>query len=312
MAGVQARVYKSTGSWYVVQTTTGEVYQARIKGKFKIDKAIRSTNPIAVGDWIEMDIEAVAEQTGIITHIVPRKNYLIRSSPHNRFQKHIVASNLDQSILIATLKEPRTSMGFIDRFLVSCEAYHIPAVLLFNKSDLLNNDELNQFNEIRARYEAIGYFVYLFSAEQGTGLPELHALLRNKTSLFTGHSGVGKSTFINKLMPERDLRIQEVSEWSGKGMHTTTFAEMYDLPQGGRIIDTPGIRELGIIDISKQELSGYFPEMRKVQGNCKYNNCTHLNEPGCAVKEAVRTGAISEDRYISYAKIYSTIEERNY
>lgn len=312
MAGVRARVYKSTGSWYVVQTETGTVYQARIKGKFKIDKAIRSTNPIAVGDWIDMDIEAVAEETGIITQILPRKNYLIRSSPHNRFQKHIVASNLDQSILIATLKEPRTSMGFIDRFLVSCEAYHIPAVLLFNKADLLDDEELKQFAEIRARYEAIGYPVYLFSAEQGTGLAELHTLLQNKTSLFTGHSGVGKSTFINKLMPERDLRIQEVSEWSGKGMHTTTFAEMYDLPEGGSIIDTPGIRELGIIDISKQELSGYFPEMRAVQGNCKYNNCTHLIEPGCAVKEAVREGRISEERYVSYAKIYDSIEERNY
>lgn len=312
MAGVTARVYKSTGSWYVVQTELGAVYQARIKGKFKIDKAIRSTNPIAVGDWIEMDIEAVAEETGIITHIMPRKNYLIRSSPHNRFQKHIVASNLDQSILIATLKEPRTSLGFIDRFLVSCEAYHIPAVLLFNKADLLNEEELKHFADIRAMYEAIGYPVYLFSAEQGSGLSELHTLLQNKTSLFTGHSGVGKSTFINKLMPERDLRIQEVSEWSGKGMHTTTFAEMYNLPDGGAIIDTPGIRELGIIDISKQELSGYFPEMRAVQGNCKYNNCTHLIEPGCAVKEAVREGSISEERYISYAKIYDSIEERNY
>lgn len=312
MSTVQARVYKSTGSWYIVQTNDGLVHQARIKGKFKIDKAIRSTNPIAVGDWVDIQFEDIAEATAVITKIAERKNYLIRSSPHNRHQKHIVASNLDQSILIATLKEPRTSLGFIDRFLVSCEAYHIPAVVLFNKSDLLNENELATFAEIKALYEQIGYPVYLFSAEQGTGIDELHELLRNKTSLFTGHSGVGKSTFINKLLPGRDIRIQEVSEWSGKGMHTTTFAEMYNLPEGGAIIDTPGIRELGIIDISRQELSGYFPEMKAVLSACKYNNCSHTNEPGCAVKEAVRENRISEERYISYVKIYDSIEERNY
>ncbi len=312
MTALRARVYKSTGSWYIVQTEEGRVHHARIKGKFKIDKAIRSTNPIAVGDWVTIVLEDIAEETAVITEIAERKNYLIRSSPHNRHQKHIVASNLDQSILIATLKEPRTSLGFIDRFLVSCEAYHISAVILFNKSDLLNEEELALFANIRAMYEAIGYRVYLFSAEQGHGIEELHTLLRNKTSLFTGHSGVGKSTFINKLLPGRDLRIQEVSEWSGKGMHTTTFAEMYNLPEGGAIIDTPGIRELGIIDISKQELSGYFPEMKAVLSECKYNNCSHTNEPGCAVKEAVRTHRMHEERYISYLKILESIDEKSY
>ncbi len=305
-------VYKSTGSWYIIKTQEGKFRNARIKGKFKIDKEITSTNPIAVGDEVDVDMEDEQEDTLIITAIHPRKNYIVRTSPHSKYQKHIVASNLDQSIIIATLKDPKTSLGFIDRFLITCEAYHIPAVILFNKSDLLDTEALDEYHAIHHLYTSLGYTVHLLSAEKNTGLDILAPLLHHKTSLFTGHSGVGKSTLINYLIPHQELRTQEVSEWSGKGLHTTTFAEMYDLPQGGSIIDTPGIRELGIVDIPRSELSGYYPEMKKLLNHCKYNNCSHINEPGCAIKQALHDGQIHELRYISYLKVFDTISEKNY
>lgn len=305
-------VYKSTGSWYIVRDDDGVYRNCRIKGKFKIDREITSTNPIAVGDLVSIELENDEDDTAMITGIAARKNYLVRSSPHNRHQKHIVASNLDQSVIIATLKDPKTSLGFIDRFLVSCEAYHIPAVIVFNKADTLDEEDLEQFEKVKAIYTNIGYPVYLLSAEKKEGLNILRDLLKDKISLLTGHSGVGKSTLINCLIPHKDIRVQEVSDWSGKGMHTTTFAEMYDLPFGGELIDTPGIRELGVVDIERAELSGYFPEMKRELVHCRYNNCSHFNEPGCAVKEAVRTGQIAEERYISYAKIYESINDKNY
>jgi len=308
---MKALIYKSTGSWYMARAEDGRVYHARIKGVFKIDE-ISSTNPVAVGDEVELEVEAVQEASAVITKIYDRRNYVVRVSPHNKWQHHIIASNVDQSLLIATLKEPKTSQGFMDRFLVSCEAYHIPAVIVFNKSDIYRKKEMQLFDEMQKMYEEIGYSVVLTSILEGKGMDRVRELLHDKTSLLSGHSGVGKSSFINALFPEFDLRTQEVSGWSGKGMHTTTFAEMFDLPGGGRVIDTPGVREFGLVDISRQELSQYFPEMRVLINDCQFNNCMHINEPGCAVKAAVSAGTITPDRYASYLTILDTIEERKY
>jgi len=308
---MKATVYKSTGSWYLVKTENGQAFNARIKGIFKIDE-ITSTNPVAVGDEVEIEAENETENTAIITDIHERKNYIARTTPHRTWQRHIVASNVDQSLLFATLKEPRTSQGFIDRFLVACEAYHVPAIIVFNKADIYRKKELQQFEDFTSMYEAIGYKVLLTSMKENKGIDELKNLLQNKTTLISGHSGVGKSTFINAIIPELMLRTKDVSGWSGKGMHTTTFAEMFDLPLSGRIIDTPGLREFGLTDISKQELSHYFPEMRERLNNCQFNNCIHINEPGCAVKKAVEEEEIFPERYISYCNILESIEERNY
>jgi len=308
---MKALVYKSTGSWYNVKTDGGIIFNARIKGIFKIDD-ITSTNPIAVGDFVEVEPENETENTAIITKIYDRNNYIARSSPHNKNQHHIVASNLDQTLLFATLKDPKTSQGFIDRFLVSSEAFHVPAIIVFNKADLYKKKELEKFEMLEDIYSSIGYQVLLTSVQDNQGVQELKDTLKDKTTLLSGHSGVGKSTFINNIFPEINLRTSEVSGWSGKGMHTTTFAEMFDLPFGGRIIDTPGIREFGIIDITKQELSHYFPEMRALIQGCKYNNCLHLNEPGCAIKEAIEEQRVSVERYISYCNIIETINEKNY
>ena len=308
---MKATVYKSTGSWYLVKTENGQAFNARIKGIFKIDE-ITSTNPVAVGDEVEIEAENETENTTVITDIHERKNYIARTTPHRTWQRHIVASNVDQSLLFATLKEPRTSQGFIDRFLVACEAYHVPAIIVFNKADIYRKKELQQFEDFTSMYEAIGYKVLLTSMKENKGIDELKILLQNKTTLISGHSGVGKSTFINAIIPELMLRTKDVSGWSGKGMHTTTFAEMFDLPLSGRIIDTPGLREFGLTDISKQELSHYFPEMRERLNNCQFNNCIHINEPGCAVKKAVEEEEIFPERYISYCNILESIEERNY
>lgn len=308
---MNALIYKSTGSWYVVKTTSGKAFNARIKGIFKID-GITSTNPIAVGDEVEIELEDEVENTAMITEIHERRNYIARSSPHNKNQHHIVAANLDQTLLFATLKEPKTSPGFIDRFLVSAEAFHVPAIIVFNKADLYKKKEMDKYNELNDRYSSIGYTVKLLSMQTGEGAEDLEQLLKDKITLLSGHSGVGKSTFINTIFPELQLKTQEVSEWSGKGLHTTTFAEMFDLPNGGRIIDTPGIREFGIIDVTKQELSHYFPEMRILISRCQFNNCLHTNEPGCAVKKAVEEGEIAIERYISYCNILDSINNKNY
>lgn len=308
---MNATVYKSTGSWYTVKDDTGRQYNARILGKFKID-GLTSTNPIAVGDQVNIEAENELEDTMIITAISDRKNYITRVSPANKHQHHIIASNLDQSLLFATLKDPKTSQGFIDRFLITSEAYHIPSVIVFNKADLYKKKEEEKFNVFKNIYEKIGYKVLSMSIETGEGVEEVKSLLKDKTTLLSGHSGVGKSTFINAVFPDMKLKTQDVSGWSGKGLHTTTFAEMYDLQFGGKIIDTPGIRELGLVDISKQELSHYFPEMRVLINDCQFNNCMHLNEPGCAVKMAVEDGMIHMDRYISYCNILESINEKRY
>ncbi|MBC7536922.1 MAG: ribosome small subunit-dependent GTPase A [Ferruginibacter sp.] len=307
---MQSTVYKSTGSWYIVKNDAGQAFNARIKGKFKIDN-ITSTNPIAVGDIVEIENEEDTEST-VITEIYERRNYINRVSPHNKNQHHIVAANLDQSLLFATLKDPKTSLGFIDRFLVTSEAYYVPAVIVFNKADLFTKKESAKFELIKTIYEPIGYKIMLMSLEKNTGVEEVMELLKDRITLLSGHSGVGKSTFINHIFPELKLKTQDVSGWSGKGLHTTTFAEMFDLSFGGSIIDTPGIREMGLVDISKQELAQYFPEMRAVMNNCQFNNCMHLEEPGCAVKEGVNNGTIHEERYVSYLNIRDTINQKSY
>jgi ribosome biogenesis GTPase len=306
---MKAIVYKSTGSWYITKTSDGAFFNARIKGIFKID-GITSTNPVAVGDEVEIQLEEGAEQTTMITDILPRKNYITRQSPSHKMQHHIVAANIDQSIVFATLKEPRTSQGFIDRFLVTAEAYHVPAIIIFNKKDIYRKKELDKFEELKDMYMAIGYPVFGMSVKENEGLAEVKNLLKDKTTLMSGHSGVGKSSFINALFPEFQLKTQDVSGWSGKGMHTTTFAEMFDLPGGGRIIDTPGMREFGIVDMTKQELSHYFPEMRVLLQDCQFNNCLHINEPGCAIKKAVEDGRIDAERYVSYWNILDSIGEK--
>ncbi len=310
---MNATVYKSTGSWYIVKDDAGNQFNARMLGKFKID-GLTSTNPIAVGDVVNIEMENEIEGSVTITEIKKRKNYITRTSPANKHQHHIIASNLDQSLLFATLKDPKTSQGFIDRFLITSEAYHISSIIIFNKSDLYRKKEADKFAEVKSIYEAIGYIAVSMSIENGDGVEAVKAMLKDKVTLLSGHSGVGKSTFINTVFPSLKLKTQNVSGWSGKGLHTTTFAEMFDLPLpgSGKIIDTPGIRELGLVDISKKELSHYFPEMRALINDCQFNNCMHLDEPGCAIKSSVNKGSIAMDRYISYCNILETISEKTY
>ncbi|WP_207495380.1 ribosome small subunit-dependent GTPase A [Aridibaculum aurantiacum] len=308
---MKAIIYKSTGSWYIAKDEQGNVYNARIKGVLKIGN-ITSTNPIAVGDEVEMELEDEKENTAIISNISDRRNYVARVSPHNKNQHHIIAANLDQSLLFATLKDPKTSQGFIDRFLITCEAYHVPATIVFNKSDVYRAKELDKFAELEEVYQSIGYRVVLTSVLKNEGLDELKEILQDKTTLLSGHSGVGKSSLINAIFPELKLRTANVSGWSGKGMHTTTFAEMFDLPTGGSVIDTPGIRELGLVGIEKHELSHYYPEMRRRLNDCQFNNCMHINEPGCGIKDAVSNNEIAIDRYASYLTILDTMNDKKY
>lgn len=306
---MQGLITKSTGSWYQVQTADKQKFDCRIKGKFRI-KGITTTNPLAVGDVVDFEMEP-EQGTGVINTLHPRKNYIIRKSINLSKQAQIIAANLDQALLVVTLASPRTSLGFIDRFLVTAEAYDIPARLIFNKLDLFSGEGLEILADYKSIYENIGYPCYEVSALEGTNIDEVKALLKDKVTLFSGHSGVGKSTLINVLLPELELRTGEVSGWSDKGMHTTTFAEMFELPQGGFIIDTPGIRELGVIDIEKHELGRFFPEMRARMDDCRFKNCRHINEPGCAVLEALENGEIELSRYESYLSIYNGNDTRS-
>ncbi|MEO6849959.1 MAG: ribosome small subunit-dependent GTPase A [Mucilaginibacter sp.] len=299
---MEGLITKSTGSWYQVQTGDGQRFDCRIKGIFRT-KGITTTNPIAVGDIVDFDLEP-EQATGVITKLHPRKNYIIRKSINLSKQAQIIAANLDQAFLMVTLASPRTSLGFIDRFLVTAEAYGIPACLVFNKLDLFSDEGLEILADYKAMYDNIGYPCYEVSALKGTNVEQIAGLIENKVTLFSGHSGVGKSSLINALLPELNLRTTEISEWHDKGMHTTTFAEMFELPNGGFIVDTPGIRELGVIDIEKQELSHFFPEMRALMNQCRFNSCRHINEPGCAVIKAVEEGSIELSRYESYLSIY--------
>ena len=273
-------------------------------------KGLVSTNPVAVGDFVDFDLEADL-QTGVISRVHDRKNYIIRKSINLSKQVQIIAANLDLACLVVTLASPRTSLGFIDRFLVTAEAYDVPALLIFNKLDLFSEEGLEVLQIYTDLYESLGYPCYSVSATEGTNVDALKAVLKDKTSLFSGHSGVGKSSLINQLIPGVELRTGEISDWSNTGKHTTTFAELFDLPFGGKLIDTPGIRELGITDIEKQELGHFFPEMRALMHNCKFNNCVHINEPGCAVLKALEAGEIEPSRYDSYQSIYFGNETRH-
>jgi ribosome biogenesis GTPase len=303
-------VIKSTGSWYHVQLEDGTVLDCRIKGKFRI-KGIKTTNPIAVGDQVSVEIDEQSEaRTGLIYELAERKNYIIRKSINLSKQTQIIASNIDQALLVVTLSKPRTSFGFIDRFLVTAEAYHIPVVLLFNKIDQYDDEDLAFLEEVIELYEKIGYPCRKISALKLIGIAELKNQIAGQTSLLSGHSGVGKSTLINQIIPSAIIRTSTISAASEKGIHTTTFAEMHPLETGGYIIDTPGIRELGVVDIPNEELAHYFPEMKKVMSRCKFHNCKHLNEPNCAVKEAYEKGIIAIPRYESYLSIMANEDNR--
>lgn len=302
-------VVKNTGSWYTVKTDSGQLIDCKLKGNFRL-KGIRSTSPVAVGDFVQ--IVTNAEGTAMITAIDDRKNYIIRKSPNLSKQSQIIAANLDQAFLLVTIKYPETSTIFIDRFLAGAEAYRIPVVLVFNKTDLLNEEEHHYQQMMMKLYETIGYHCVEISAETGQGMEAIDALLAQKVTLLSGNSGVGKSTLINVLIPHAEQRTAEISDAHGTGIHTTTFSEMIALPHGGYVIDTPGIKGFGTFDIEPEELTSYFKEIFAFSKDCKFNNCTHTHEPGCAVRTAVENHYISESRYQSYLSMLDDKEENKY
>jgi ribosome biogenesis GTPase / thiamine phosphate phosphatase len=302
-------VMRSTGSWYEVQSADFDLYKCRLKGKFKI-KGLKTNNPIAVGDRVVFDTEGEEVGYGVISEIEKRVNYIIRKSVHKTAHAHILAANVDQAVLIATFTFPRTSLGFIDRFLVTAESFRIPVKLIFNKSDLLKDSEKEHVDELFKLYNSLGYECLYTSAVDGTGIDQFKALLSHKVSLVAGHSGVGKSTLINRIAPHLDLATTEVSTFANKGVHTTTFATMFQLENDSYIIDSPGIKELGLMDMEKAEISHFFPEMRALLNQCKYHNCIHLNEPKCAVIQAFVDGEIAESRYKSYLSMLDNDDNR--
>ena len=302
-------VYKSTGSWYTVKTQDGKTYECRIKGKFRI-QGIKSTNPVSVGDVVDFKLESKNDQeTGVIEHIHERRNYIIRKSVNLSKQTHIIAANIDVVFLLITLNNPPTFTAFIDRFLVTAEAYGIKAVLLFNKIDTYNKEELLEIKYLAALYREIGYECIGISAKTGKNIDKVTSLMDNKVCMFSGHSGVGKSTLVNLIEPNLSLKTAEISEQHQQGQHTTTFAEMFDLSIGAKIIDTPGIKGFGVVDMDKEEVGDYFPEFFALKEECKFNNCLHINEPKCAVKLALDNGEIAWSRYKSYLQILEGDEE---
>lgn len=303
-------VLKSTGSWYKVKILESRtIYNCRIRGKFKLEGS-KTTNPVSVGDHVDIKLDSGNDTEGIITNIYPRENYIIRKSVKQSSQGHILAANVDQAIVVATVIYPQTSLGFIDRFLVSCESFRIPAFILFNKADILDDDELAYQMEISEVFRSVGYKVLSISALKGEGLSDVEKILKDKVSLVAGHSGVGKSTLLNKLSTDISQKIEGISDFSLKGKHTTTFAEMFELSEDSYVIDTPGIKELGLIDMEPWEISHYFPEMRAFLGECKFNNCLHINEPGCKVLEALVKEEIHINRYESYLSILENEDNR--
>ncbi|WP_456460854.1 ribosome small subunit-dependent GTPase A [Reichenbachiella sp.] len=296
---MQGTVTKSMGLWYLVEGSDGANYQCRLKGKFKLENK-KISNPVAVGDKVELIEDEGNAEAWIISKILPRENYIIRTSPKKKGHGHIIASNIDLAVIVATVSTPKTSLGFIDRFLVTAEAFRIPAMILCNKIDLLSEEELTGLKEKMKEYEVLGYKTAFISALNPDDIKAFKATLSNQTTLISGHSGVGKSTIVNQLIPEADQKTSEISEFSEKGIHTTTFAERFKVAANSYIIDTPGIKELGLAEIEKDELSHYFPELRELLGQCKFNNCTHTHEPGCAIAAAYERGEISQSRYDSY------------
>lgn len=302
-------VIKNTGSWYLVKTNDGKQIECKIKGNFRL-KGIRSTNPIAVGDWVQIAVNT--EGTAFITEIEDRKNYIIRRSSNLSKQSHIIAANLDQCMLVVTVNYPETSTTFIDRFLASAEAYRVPVRLIFNKTDLYSEEEQRYLDALVNLYTHIGYPCYRISALNETGVEEIKRDLQGKVTLFSGHSGVGKSTLINAILPNLNVKTGAISAAHNKGMHTTTFSEMFPVEGEGYIIDTPGIKGFGTFDMEDEEVGHYFKEIFEFSANCKYGNCTHRHEPGCAVREAVENHYISESRYASYLNILEDKEEGKY
>ena len=302
-------VIKNTGSWYLVKTDEGTYVECKIKGNFRL-KGIRSTNPVAVGDYVQIILNQ--EGTAFISEIEDRKNYIVRRSSNLSKQSHILAANLDQCMLVVTVNYPETSTTFIDRFLASAEAYRVPVNIIFNKTDAYDEDELRYLDGLINLYTAIGYPCFKISAKTGEGIDIIKEELKGKITLFSGHSGVGKSTLINAILPELDIKTGEISTYHNKGMHTTTFSEMFPVPGDGYIIDTPGIKGFGTFDMEEEEIGHYFPEIFKVSADCRYNNCTHRHEPGCAVREAVEHHYISESRYTSYLNMLEDKEEGKY
>ena len=302
-------VIKNTGSWYTVKTDDGQLIESKIKGNFRL-KGIRSTNPVAVGDHVE--IITNQEGTAFISAIEDRRNYIIRKSPNLSKQSHILAANVDLALLVVTVNYPQTSTTFIDRFLASAEAYSVPVVLVFNKHDLLSEEELHYEKMMCTLYETVGYKCVEISAETGEGVEQLFPILKDKISLLSGNSGVGKSTLINRLIPHASQRTAEISDAHNTGMHTTTFSEMIELPEGGYLIDTPGIKGFGTFDIEKEELTSYFKEIFHFSKDCRFSNCTHTHEPGCAVIKAVEDHFIAASRYQSYLSMLEDKDENKY
>lgn len=302
-------IIKNTGSWYTVKTDDGRIVESKVKGNFRL-KGIRSTSPVAVGDYV--DIIMNPEGTALISAIDDRKNYIIRKASNLSKQSQIIAANLDQALLIITIKQPETSTTFIDRFLAGAEAYRVPVVLVFNKTDLLNDDERRYQQQMIELYETIGYPCIEISAETGMGIDQLQTLLKQKVTLVSGNSGVGKSTLINAIIPHADQRTAEISNAHGTGMHTTTFSEMIELAEGGYLIDTPGIKGFGTFDIEREELTSYFKEIFEFSKDCRFNNCTHTHEPGCAVIQAVENHYISVSRYQSYLNMLEDKDDSKY
>ena len=300
---MKGQVIKSTGSWYIVLDGTGRQWECRLRGKIRLD-GLRSTNPVAVGDKVDFEQEP-GKETGVIKRIEPRNNVIVRKSVNLSKASHIIASNVDLAIVVATMANPRTSTGFIDRFMVTAEAYHIPTALIFNKCDLYDDDLIGDMAELIEYYSSIGYTSLGVSAKTGFKLDELKALMQGKICLFAGHSGVGTSALVNALDPSLNVRIGEISDVHNKGKHTTTFAEMHHLSFGAWIVDTPGIREFALYDMEKETLAQRFPEMRNLMSECRFANCTHIHEPGCAVKEAVEQGDIADWRYSNYLRMYN-------
>ena len=295
------RVIKSTGSWYDVRDDAGQVVACRLRGKIRLD-GLRTTNPVAVGDLVNFEKER-DKDTCVIDKILPRSNVIVRKSVNLSKESHIIAANVDQAILVATIAQPRTSTGFIDRFTVTAEAYHIPVIIVFNKCDLYNEEQNAMAEELMKVYNSIGYHSFVISAKTGYNCERLISLMKDKISMFSGHSGVGKSALVNRLDPDLNIRVGEISEVHEKGKHTTTFAQMYELCFGGYIIDTPGIKEFALYDMEKDTLAQRFPEMRAHMNDCRFNNCTHMHEPHCAIKEAVEQGIIADWRYENYCNM---------